>query len=105
MTTVVHCKIEEFDIYIGRPFKNQEWKFGNPFVIGQDGTREEVINKWKIWLDTGESFNNKDATEPRRQWILNHIHILKDKRLGCWCKHKPEIPCHGDDLVERVNKI
>ena len=37
-TKVVHCKREPFDIYIGRPSK-----WGNPFVIGRDGNREQVI--------------------------------------------------------------
>jgi hypothetical protein len=105
MTTVVHCKKHPYDQYIGRPFKNGFWGYGNPFVIGADGNRTEVIKKWKVWLDTGENFNNKDATEPRRQWILNNLYKLKDKCLGCWCKTKPEIECHGDDLKERVDKL
>ena len=33
--SVVHCKKEAFDVYIGRP---SNW--GNPFVIGRDGTRK-----------------------------------------------------------------
>ena len=40
-TRVVHCKREPFDIYIGRPSK-----WGNPFVIGRDGNREQVIEKY-----------------------------------------------------------
>lgn len=33
------------DIYIGRPSK-----WGNPFIIGRDGTREEVVAKYEAWL-------------------------------------------------------
>ena len=40
MKLVVHCKKEPYDIYVGRPSK-----WGNPFRIGKDGTREEVIKK------------------------------------------------------------
>lgn len=40
MCTVVNKYKEEYDIYIGR---GSRW--GNPFVIGKDGTREEVIEK------------------------------------------------------------
>jgi hypothetical protein len=38
-TRVVHCKVEPFDIYIGRPSK-----WGNPFKIGKDGSRESIDN-------------------------------------------------------------
>jgi hypothetical protein len=31
--------------YIGRP---SMW--GNPFVIGKDGTRAEVVEKYECWL-------------------------------------------------------
>ncbi|WP_435005205.1 DUF4326 domain-containing protein [Tundrisphaera lichenicola] len=37
---VVHCKREPFVIYIGRP-----GKWSNPFAIGRDETREQVIAK------------------------------------------------------------
>ena len=38
---VVHCEKDRFNIYIGRPSK-----WGNPFIIGRDGTRKEVIDKY-----------------------------------------------------------
>ena len=44
MTVVVNKKTHkktEDDLYIGRPSK-----WGNPFVIGRDGTRDEVILKY-----------------------------------------------------------
>ena len=40
-TRVVHCRRERYDVYVGRP---SPW--GNPFVIGRDGTREEVVAKY-----------------------------------------------------------
>jgi hypothetical protein len=46
-TSVVHYKKDAYDIYVGRPSK-----FGNPFVIGKDGTRQEVVNKYREWLLT-----------------------------------------------------
>ena len=82
MTRVVHCKKEPFDVYIGRPSK-----WGNPFSIGKDGTREEVIERYRNWIQS----------KPR---LLECLPELKDKVLGCWCK--PEA-CHGDVLVELVN--
>lgn len=84
MTKVVHCKKEEYDVYIGRPSK-----WGNPFTIGKDGTREEVIEKYKMYI-----LNNPS--------LLISMHLsLKGKTLGCWCKPKA---CHGDVLVKLIEE-
>lgn len=78
-TCVVHCKCEPFDVYIGRPSD-----FGNPFVIGKDGTREEVVAKHKRWI----------MKQPK---LLKRVKKeLRGKVLGCWCKPKA---CHGDTLA------
>lgn len=82
MTRVVHVKHSAYDIYIGRPSK-----WGNPFQIGKDGTREEVIAKYEQWI----------ASNPA---LMNDLHELKDKTLGCWCRPQK---CHGDVLVKLVN--
>lgn len=81
-TTVVHCKKAPYDVYIGRPSK-----WGNPFAIGWDGERDEVISKYREWI----------KTQPN---LLKDIEQLKGKRLGCFCKPKA---CHGDVLVELAN--
>ena len=83
-TCIVHCKKESYDIYIGRPSK-----WGNPFQIGKDGTRDEVIEKFKNWI----------LTQPN---LLNDLHEIKGKTLGCWCKPKS---CHGDVLVELIETL
>lgn len=82
--TVVHCKREPYDVYIGRP-----GKWGNPFTIGKDGTRKEVIDKYAEWL----------ITQPK---LINSLFELKDKKIACWCSPKE---CHGDVLAEIVNKF
>jgi hypothetical protein len=68
-------------VFIGRPSK-----WGNPYVIGRDGTRLEVIEKYKSWL------LNSD--------LLAEVMELKGKDLLCFCA--PE-PCHGDVLLELAN--
>lgn len=80
LTRVVHCKRERYDIYIGRP-----GRWGNPFVIGPDGTREEVIEKCRKRLQSMPLLRADVVKE------------LKRKVLGCWCK---PLPCHGDVYVE-----
>lgn len=82
-TVVVNSKSEDYDVYIGRPSK-----WGNPFVIGTDGDRQEVVAKYEKWLQSQRS-------------LFNDLHELRGKRLGCWCK--PEL-CHGDILVKLLNK-
>jgi len=93
-TTVVHCKIDAFDVLIGR---GSIW--GNPYTH-KDGTtakfkvetRDEAIAKYKEWI----------MTQPR---LLARIHELRGKRLGCWCKipTDPGRPCHGDILADMAD--
>lgn len=46
-TRVVNCKRSAYDVYIGRPSR-----WGNPYIIGPDGTREEVIGKYENHIRT-----------------------------------------------------
>ena len=80
---VVHCKKESYDIYIGRPSK-----WGNPFTIGRDGTREEVMEKYRKWV-------------PTQSQLMASLHELVGKTVGCWCKPKD---CHGDILKQLVEE-
>lgn len=90
MTKVVHCKRSPYDVYIGRP-----GPFGNPFEIGKDGTREEVVEKYAEWV----------LTQPELLAIIKTE--LKGKVLGCWCKTEknPDALCHGDILLELANEL
>lgn len=76
----VHCKRARYDVYIGRPSK-----WGNPFAIGRDGTRNEVIAKYEAWL----------FEQPT---LMTALPELRGKVLGCWCA---PLPCHGD-VLERL---
>jgi len=81
---VVHCKKTTYDVYVGRPSP-----FGNPFEIGKDGNRNEVILKFKKWLNENIELREKVRCE------------LKDKILGCWCSPKY---CHAEILAEIANE-
>lgn len=83
-TRVVHCKKEPFDVYIGRPSK-----WGNPFKIGKDGSREDVIAKYRQWILANPELIAKLPSE------------LKGRMLGCWCRPNS---CHGDVLAELADK-
>lgn len=81
---VVHCQRSEFDVYCGRPSK-----WGNPFEIGRDGTREEVIAKFEEYL-----INNEE--------LMSQIHELRGKVLGCFCY--PMSKCHAVVLAKYANQ-
>ena len=70
--------------YIGRPTK-----WGNPFIIGLDGSRLEVIEKYMDWFIT-------------QQHLIDALYELKGKNLVCWCS---PCDCHGDFLLELANEI
>jgi Domain of unknown function (DUF4326) len=45
---------------------------GNPFVIGRDGLRDEVIAKYRAWI-------------VRQPALMAALHELRSKDLVCWC--------------------
>jgi hypothetical protein len=70
-------------VYIGRPSK-----FGNPFVIGKDGTRPEVIAKFEAYI----------LSNPE---LMDALKELRGKDLVCYCAPQA---CHGDVLMRLANK-
>lgn len=78
---------DQEDIYIGRGSP-----LGNPFVIGEAGTRTDVIRQYATWLDGKIKESNADVCN-----ALNNILSLHKKgktvRLVCFCKPQA---CHGD---------
>ena len=71
-------------VYVGRPSK-----WGNPFRIGKDGTREECIAKYKVYI---EHRIRKGELDPEE---------LQGKDLVGWCA---PLPCHADILMELANQ-
>ena len=72
--------------YIGRAMPRQHIPasiWGNPFYVGRDGTREEVIAKYRAYL-------------LGRPDLLARLPELKGRVLVCWCK---PAACHGDVLA------
>lgn len=92
---VVHCKKEDYDVYIGRgrcPRTGERGRWGNPFRIGRDGDRKEVIAKYRLWLCKEIEAERIDLAE---------LASLHGKVLGCWCA--PE-PCHGEVLARAAKR-
>ncbi|MBX9841815.1 MAG: DUF4326 domain-containing protein [Xanthobacteraceae bacterium] len=70
-------------VYIGRPSK-----WGNPFVIGRDGSRAEVIAKYRAWI----------VAQPE---LMNALDELRGRDLVCFCA---PCACHGDVLLALANR-
>jgi hypothetical protein len=92
MVTVVHCKKDRYNVYIGRPSI-----FGNPFThlktksLGTFlvASRDEAVSEYKKWV----------IKQPK---VLKAIKNLpEDAILGCWCKPQA---CHGDVIAEIRNE-
>lgn len=82
-------------IYVGRPSV-----LGNPFVIGRDGTRLEVIEKYRHWLRRQYKQGGKVKLELLR---LAQLHLEgKNLLLVCWCL---PAPCHAEFIKEAIEKI
>ena len=73
---------KKYDVLVDR---TTQW--GNPYVLGKDGTRSEVIAKHKRML--WDEIKSGDLE-------LEEIAALDRKVLACWCA---PLACHGDTLL------
>jgi hypothetical protein len=78
-------------VYIGRAnprYGLPASKWANPFKEKRDGTRDEVIAKYRERL-----LGNAQ--------MMADLHELRGRDLVCWCA---PLPCHGDVLLELANR-
>jgi hypothetical protein len=66
-------------------------KWGNPFPMRGEATRNLVCDQYEKWFEEQEHLGRLD---------INELH--EARRLGCWCKPKR---CHGDYLRMRIEKL
>ena len=94
-TTVVNLKGHHDDpdfadvVYVGRALHRRGWHLAgsplaNPFRPGPDGSREEVMAKYREYL-------------LQRPDLLALLPELRGRRLGCWCL---PLPCHAAVIAE-----
>ncbi|HZS06754.1 MAG TPA: DUF4326 domain-containing protein [Blastocatellia bacterium] len=82
-------------VYIGRPSL-----LGNPFRIGEHGTREEVIARYRSWLWRQIRLRGEVYRELQQ---LAAKATQGDLVLICWCKNAGRhVPCHGDIIQSAV---
>ncbi len=72
--------------YVGRPSV-----LGNPFVVGRDGSRNELIAQYRRWLGARlQEANSPQAHELSR--LLARA-AAGELELLCWCH---PLPCHAE---------
>ncbi len=74
--------------------------WGNPFVVGRDGAREECVRLHRALLAGLICVTAKAPAADQmthRAYVFDHIHELRGRDLACWCGPGP---CHADTLLE-----
>jgi hypothetical protein len=76
-------------VYVGRPMHRGGWHLPGsplacPFRPGRDGTRDDVVAKYREYLLS-------------RPDLLALARELRGRRIGCWCA---PLPCHADVIAE-----
>jgi hypothetical protein len=80
-------------------------KWGNPFVVGQHGSRAECVSRF---IDLSLGFINisvgadVEAQRTLYRRIQRSIGDLAGRDLACWCDGNG--PCHADVLLVLANK-
>ena len=78
-------------VHAGTVLIDRRTKWGNPYRIGHNATREQVIELYRLelWrrIRSGEI-------------ALDELAGLAPMRLSCWCHPKP---CHGDVLARAAD--
>ena len=81
-------------------------KWGNPFVVGEHGTRAECVELYArllggyVCISSGPAPNLQQAY---RAMVVACRHELKGRNLACWCSlPKPGEPdlCHAAILLD-----
>lgn len=78
----VNMRNERWDVTVTRATR-----WGNPFIVGRDGSRDEVVAAYRAWLWAEIRAGRISKAE---------LAALHGKRLGCWCAPKA---CHADVLT------
>lgn len=92
--TVVHCKRNPVNEYIGRPSP-----LGNPFPWDKNTPKGSTLERYEVWLN--------EQIEQRIPVIINELNRLLllaregDLNLGCWCA--PQV-CHGDVIKKKLEE-
>lgn len=103
MIVVNLYQTKRYDVYGGRPTKRRPpedmrpgidvgW-LGNPFKLGDESKREEVLAQFKVYFWT--RLNNDNT-------FLRAVLALHDKTVACFCKPRS---CHLDVVAAFIEWV
>lgn len=84
-------------IYIGRSGNGYKSPLGNPYHIGRDGDRDEVVVKYKSWLWKQIQENNYQVINELKK--IAYYATTNEVVLVCFCA---PLACHGDVIVKCI---
>ena len=73
---------------------------GNPFHMGKDGNRKEVIEKYKVYFDQ-KMIEDKEFRDKFYQMCKRYKHC-DQIQLVCWCY---PAQCHGEVIKKAMEEI
>ena len=79
-------------------------KWGNPFVVGEHGTRKRCVELYRL-LAAGYvslTYDDPESLRASRAAMEDAPRELRGKNLACWCPL--DQPCHADTLLEIANR-
>ena len=80
--------------------------WGNPFIVGIDGTRAECVDLYAKLLGGYLCLTTMASVESQKQsraYVFEHIKELSGKNLACWCALGA--PCHRDVLLQVAKDV
>ncbi|NBB11243.1 DUF4326 domain-containing protein [Pseudomonas sp. SLFW] len=80
---------DKYEVYVGR---GTIW--GNPYQMGVDGDRDEVIRKFRYDFEHGLLKASSD--------LERNLDIVRGKVIACHCK---PAACHGDVIASYLNAL
>lgn len=78
--------------------------WGNPWKVGEHGTRAQCVARYAILAMGYISVGGKVPVKEQERALLKmraDLDQLKGRDLACWCSH--DGPCHADVLLELAN--
>ena len=87
------------NVYVGRAFAGlQASPLQNPYTIGRDGDRREVVRKYETFIQALLQDSHFNAQQGELWDISAAIETSGDITLWCWCV--PE-ECHAE-VIQRI---
>lgn len=108
-----------FDVYVGRANGRsglQATPFQNPFKIGIDGDRRDVLDRFEGYarycIEMGEGYEIWRGPEREAITYREAVAELRGKTLACWCAPKDraltvedETVCHAQILLKLAQEV